>query len=90
MTANLYKNLVYWVRNYGSAGIPDQRAIETFIDCETDEMIAATRSELTAVTSGKFTEAIMDQCIGASRRLKYGTYIEWAKMMLLWIANYKH
>ncbi len=83
------KNITYWVRTYANPGITDQRAVETFIDCESAEASRGLRAELTAISSGNFQEQSMDLTIGKSRALKHGDYQGWAKMMLLWMANYR-
>lgn len=83
----MYKQVIYWVKNYGSAGIPDQKAVHEYIECETTEAIFTLRNELMGISEGKFTEENLDKLVGVKRKLMYNSYSEWAKMMLLWIAQ---
>ena len=85
----LYQRVHYWVQNYGQAGISDQRAVETFMDCETTEAVNLLRFEMQLLAEGKFKEEIIAKIVGKNRKLKYGSYIDWAKLMLLWISGYK-
>lgn len=83
------KSITYWVKTYANPGITDQRAVETYMDCESAEASRGLRAELITISSGNFQEQSLDLTIGKSRALKYGNYQEWAKMMLVWMANYK-
>lgn len=85
----LYKQLVYWVQTYGSAGIPDQRAVSDFMDCETDEMVRSFQSELICLSRGNYKPESIDQLVGQGRKQKYGSYEEWARLMLMWLSSYK-
>lgn len=85
----IYKRTAYWVDNYGKSGIPDERAVQTFMDCETFEEVNSLRNELIAIADGKFKDEIMTIVLGNNRKVKYGSYDSWAKLMLLWMANYK-
>ena len=89
MTAGQLKQIKYWTETYGNSGAPDQRAVETFMDCENRESIAMLRNELSAVTKGAVADASLDALLKANRKQKHGSYPEWAKLMLLWMANYK-
>ncbi len=85
----IYKQLTYWAQNYGNSSVPDQRAVETFMDCETREGVSGLRNELMGVAGGNFDETVFDKILGANRKFRHGSYIEWARMMLLWMASYK-
>ena len=85
----VYKQVVFWVQQYGSSGAPDQRGIETFKDCETTEAVKILHNELRGIMAGNYKMESMDALIGVKRRVKHGSYEEWAKIMLLWLANYK-
>lgn len=85
----MYDKIKYWAQNYGRADCPDQRAVEDFLECESREFINTFRSQLYAVSQGKYEEDIMGELVGKKREAKHGTYEDWAKLMLLWIANYK-
>lgn len=86
---HLYKQIPYWVQHYGNAGMLDQQAVQTFMDCETTEMVVGLRNELVAVSSGAYSDQIFDRIVGVKRRVMHGSYEQWAKMMLLWMASYK-
>lgn len=85
----MYTRIPYWIQNYGNAGIPEQKAVEVFMDCETREMINSFRSEIQGIAQGNFQEESLDKIVGTNRKIKFGSYQEWAKLVLLWIANYK-
>ena len=85
----LYSKINYWVQNYGLSGIPDQKAVENFIECETAESVSSLRFELEQMAQGKFNQQNMDHLVGVKRRLKHESYDAWAKLMLLWIVGYK-
>ena len=87
--APIFKALKLWVEEYGRAGIPDQRAVEDFLECETHEAIRGLQSELQAVQSGYYVEDTMNLLVGTNRVVRHGTYEEWAGMMLKWIASYR-
>ena len=63
--------------------------MEEFIICEADESINALRFELQLVVSGKFEESVFDILIGNKRKARHGSYVEWAKLMLQWMASFK-
>lgn len=87
-SAPYYKNLAYWAKNYGQGGnMPDQKAIEVFIECETAELVKSLRAELLGVSRGNFRQDFMDATVGKPRALKHGSYQAWAKLALQWMAK---
>ena len=84
-----YPRIKAWCDVYGKSDADDKRAVEDFMTCEANEAVASLRAELVAVTRGIFDDRTFDAIVGQKRRLKYGTYDAWAKIMLLWMANYK-
>lgn len=84
-----YKNLMYWLDNYGKSGAPDDRAVHDFMICEATEAINSLRAELVAIAEGAYNEANFDQLVGPKRKMKHGSYDAWAKLMLLWMASFK-
>ncbi|MCB0355307.1 MAG: hypothetical protein KDD64_17365 [Bdellovibrionales bacterium] len=84
-----YNEVIYWVKYYGDSGAPDKTGVQLFIDSETGEKIKALRAQLYAISKGQYDERSMDLQIGAKRRAKHGSYEEWAKLMLQWLATYK-
>ncbi len=85
----IYNRVHYWVQNYGLSGIPDQKAVENFIECETREQVNLLRFELELMAQGNFRQESLDQIVGVKRRVRHESYEAWAKLMLLWIAGYK-
>lgn len=83
-----YKKVVQWTKDYGSSGLPDQRALQDFIECETDESIKALKNELIGISQGNYRDDIFDKLIGVNRRLRHSSYTEWSKLMLIWLATY--
>jgi hypothetical protein len=86
----MYKQINYWVKNYGSGGTGDQRAVQDFMECETTEAVKSLKNELIGLIQGEPDDDMLDHTIGINRKVKYNSYEEWAKLMLLWIAEYKH
>jgi hypothetical protein len=87
--ASVYlKQVNFYLKNYGNSGAPDQRCVETFIECETGESIRMLQNELRSITTGNFDEHSMDVNVGPARKARHGSYEAWAKLMLLWIASY--
>lgn len=85
----IYTRVPTWVRDYGSGGISDQRAVQDFMECETAESVRALQSELVAISSGRYSQDQLDKTVGMKRREKHNTYDQWAKAMLLWISSCK-
>ena len=84
----MYKQVTYWAKNYGAGGVPDQRAVQDFVECETTEVISTFRGELASIAQGKYDEATLDQLVGQKRKVLHNSYKEWAKLMLMWLASY--
>ena len=87
--AAFLRNLNAWIRDYSAAGVPDQKAVENYVECETAEAVHSLVNEIRAIANGKIDEAELDRTVGLNRKLRHMSYQEWAKNMLLWIANYK-
>lgn len=85
----MYRWIKYWIDNYGSVGVGDQRAVNDFMDCETKQLVDGLRNELVGLVQGAPADTILDQIIGQKRKSQFGTYQEWAKLMLLWMASHK-
>ena len=84
-----YKNVKYFLEGYARDGALDKRAVETFAEIEANEMVRSLRTELIAMSQGKFHEETLDLLVGVKRKARHGSYVEWAKLMLLWIAGVK-
>jgi len=85
----IFKNLTYWAQTYGISGAEDKKCVEDFMECETDEAIRALRAELYTISQSKFDKDYLDQMVGVKRSKRHGSFEEWAKIMLLWMASYK-
>jgi hypothetical protein len=85
----IYPRVTYWVQNYGGSDAPDKRAVQDFMDCESEEQIRSLRGELYAISQGRFDKKNLDANVGKKRETRHGSYDTWAKMMLLWMASYK-
>lgn len=70
-------------------GTPDKTAVQNFLDCENEDTIRSLRNELSGISTGNFTEETLKPVLGESRRVTHGSYPEWAKRMLLWMAEYR-
>lgn len=84
-----FPHLKQFMTIYGAPGVEDQRAVHTFMDCETTESITMLRNEVRAIASGNFHSQSLDLIVGRGRMTKYGSYDNWAKLMLLWMANHR-
>jgi hypothetical protein len=69
--------------------MPDKRALEDFLECETDENIRSLRSELQGVSQGNHPPDMLNNLIGKSRENRHGSYEQWAVLMMQWIAGYR-
>lgn len=85
----IYVRVPLWVRDYGSGGIGDQRAVQDFMECETGESVRALQAELIGIGNGRYSQDQLDKTVGIKRREKHGSYDSWAKAMLVWISSYK-
>ena len=85
----IYTKIMSWVQVYGSAGIPDQRAVQDFMECETSEAVRGLQGELQSLLNGNYNPESIDRLLGPNRKVKHGSYEAWAKLMLLWISGYK-
>jgi hypothetical protein len=84
-----FPKLKQWVDQYAPPGVEDSRSVVVFMDCENRESQESLRSELRAISSGHYRGETLDRIVGRGRANKHGSYEAWAKLMLLWMANYK-
>ena len=85
----VYNRIKYWLENYAMSSSDDRRALENFIECETREIVSAFKNELIQIVGGNFSPETLQVIIGGGRGQKYGSFDEWAKMMLQWMASYQ-
>lgn len=78
-----------WVRDYGAGGVEDKRAVQDYLEAESREAVSSFRAELASISKGNYDPEKLDIFVGPQRKSKHGSYDRWAKMMLLWMADYK-
>ncbi len=81
-----YSRIAEWVREYGSSGADDMRALRDYIEIEANESISSLRTELHSLARGNYIEETIQKLVGAKRKVRHGTFDEWAKSMLRWMA----
>jgi len=85
----MYDRVRYWLSNYGTNGMSDQRAIQTYMDVENDELIRSLQNELIGISSGSSPEEALAKVLGKNRSVIHGSHMEWARLMLRWMAEYR-
>lgn len=85
----MLKYIPEFIKVYGAVG-NDQRAIQDYLECESNEAIAALRAEFVGVAQGSHPIEFLDKSLGAARKIKYGSHEQWAKNVLLWMAEKKN
>jgi hypothetical protein len=83
----MYSRVSQWIKEYGVPGSDERRAAVGFLEIEAHETISSLRGELIALSNGRFEEATMDKIVGKARKLKYGSYEEWARSLLRWMVK---
>jgi hypothetical protein len=86
-TTRPFPRIKEFVSTYANGTGDDKRSAQTYCDCESDEAVEALRRELTAVAHGNFNADAFDLTVGKARVAKYGSYNQWAKLCLQWIAH---
>ena len=84
----MYKYIKVWKDNYAKPGMPDQRALQDFVECENNEVIRLLRGELNSIKGGNYTTESLDVLVGPARVARHGSYEDWAGLMLQWLAAY--
>ena len=85
----MYNQVMYFIKNYAREDVEEHRAITDFMACENRESISSLRTELTGILQANPKEEMLDKTIGIKRKTRFGSYKEWAKIMLQWMAAYK-
>lgn len=80
-----FDKIRYWIQHYGQGDVEDKRGVENVVICEGDEFLRPFQTQLYAVSRGDFSEEGMDKLVGPKRKIKYTSYENWAKLMLLWL-----
>lgn len=84
-----YARLRAWLTEYGKSGMTDKEAVSSFVEIENPENVNGLRAELLAVSKGQFEEKAFDILVGRGRKVKHGSYQQWGKLMLQWMASPK-
>ena len=79
------KRVRYWLQEYTQSGADDRRAAEQFVESETRETVQALQVELQALLQFEQADDHLDRLIGVKRRIKHGSYSNWASLMLQWL-----
>lgn len=82
-----YSRVGLWIKEYGTGGSDDMRSIRDYLEIEANEAISSLRAELHSISKGNYTEDIMHKIIGQGRKVKHGSYDEWARLMLRWMST---
>jgi len=82
-----YTRLRAWLNEYGKSGMTDKEAMKAFLEVENPETINSLRAELMAVSRGEYEEKVFDVLVGRARKARYGSYQQWGKLMLQWMAS---
>lgn len=83
----MYPQIKNWKDNYTKDGMPDQRALEDFLACETEENVQSLRRELYGISQGNMNEVVLNSLLGAKRIARHETYPNWASLMIQWMAG---
>ena len=89
MSKPIYTKVYAWVKDYGSSGAEDSRAVRDYMEVESREAISSFQAELMGISRGNYEEEKLDVLVGVKRKTRFGTYARWAKMMLLWMSEHK-
>ena len=85
----MFKQIRELTKVYGISGTTDKVAIQNFMECENDDTVRSLRNELTGISAGNFPDDTLKPLLGEARRAKYGAYEDWAKRMIIFMAEYK-
>ncbi len=81
-----FPKVTQFLREYSGSDPDDRRSALNFREIEAAEALASLRNELRMISTGNFNEQVIDQIVGRDRKLRYGSYQEWAKLILVWLA----
>jgi len=81
------KHIRYWFDHYAHPGVSDQRSVENAVICENEEFLRTLQAQLNVIAQGNFEEESLNRTVGQVRKLRHGSYAQWAKLMLQWIQS---
>ena len=80
----------YYQRRYAhSLSNNDQKAARLFKEYESVEKVRRLQQELLWVRNGQVLTQTLENILGKTRKSKYSGFENWAKLMLLWVAQAK-
>lgn len=85
----MFRNIRELTKVYATSGTSDKIAVQNFMDCENEDTIRSLRNELAGISSGNFPEESLKNVLGEARRVTHGSYLDWAKRMIMWMAEYR-
>ena len=88
-TIQNFDKVRFWIQNYCQGDMDDKRNLENLIICEGDEILKPFRLQLHSIAQGLYDEELMDQLAGKKRKVKHGSYENWARLILLWAGEMK-
>ncbi len=88
-TIQNFDKIRFWIQNYCQGDMDDKRNLENLIICEGDEILNSFRLQLYSIAQGLYDEDNLDNLVGKKRKVKYGSYENWARLILLWSGEMK-
>jgi hypothetical protein len=85
----MYKNIQSFSAHYFLEGTDERRALEDFMTCESHEAVNSLKNELTGIVQVNKPEKVLENSLGLNRKIRFGSYKEWAKTMLLWMGTHR-
>lgn len=76
-------------RYAAGTGDTDQRDLGVFKSYETKERFRQLQAELLWVKDGLVDEVVCDKVVGKTRKSRYQSYQNWARLMMLWAVSAK-
>ena len=84
-----FDKVKYFIDIYGKAGLPEPQAIADFIECENREIVRPFQAQLLQIAKGECDEEHLIKICGMKRKVQYGSYQDWAKVVLALLTKYK-
>ena len=78
-----YEGVRYWVQNYADSEVEDLHTIEDFMHQEPVDRLRSFQHELHNISKGNYSDEYLGGVLSPKRRVKHGSYSNWARLMLL-------
>lgn len=82
----MFSRLKHWNDDYAVGATNDKQAVENYVFCETRELVGSLRTELSQIIVGNFKPESLQAILGKERMLRHGSFENWARLMLQWLA----